>query len=158
MIFPRIRGRSLAGSDIVVPDDLAGEMNVLLLAFQQRHQSTVDRWIDAVVQAGADPSPPHDAEGRAVPGSVPSVVYEIPLLGAKWIPFRGFIDGGMASGIRVPEVLARTVTAYGQIGPVEAALGLRDRHQVVAVVLRGDEVVAMQRGQPGTGPVLDALG
>lgn len=148
MRFPRVHGRSLAGTDVLVPDDLAGETTVLVLAFQQRHQGAVDRWIDAVVAAGAEPSPPHDATGRAVPGRVPVAVYELPLLGAKWTPLRGFIDGGMASGIRVPAVLARTVTVYGQIGPVEKALGLPDRQQVAAVVLRGDEVVALQRGEP----------
>lgn len=158
MRFPPIRGRSLAGTDILIPDDLAGRRNVVLLAFQQRHQGCVDRWIDAVVAAGAQPSPPHDAKGRAVPGRVPVAVYEVPLLGGKWLPFRGFIDGGMTAGIRVPEVLARTITAYGQIGPVEKALGLPDRQQVVAVVLRGDEVLALQRGEPeDPQPVLDAL-
>lgn len=158
MRFPRLRGRSLAGTDLLVPDDLAGRRNVVVLAFQQRHQACVDRWIDAVVAAGAAASPPHDAEGRALPGSIPVAVYEVPMLGAKWTPFRGFIDGGMASGIRMPDVLARTVTVYGQIGAVEQALGLPDRRQVAAVVLDGDEVLVMQRGEPDDPrPVIDGM-
>ena len=58
------------------------------------------------------------------------------MIGARWQPVRQFIDGGMATSIRVPSVLARTVTVYGQIGQVEDALELPDRAQVCAVVER----------------------
>lgn len=147
--FPRVRGRSLAGSELDVPDDLAGETNILLLAFKQHHQRDIDGWIDALGNAGVSTSPPHDERGRALDADVPLVLYEIPMIGARWQPVRGFIDGGMASSIRVPSVLARTVTVYGQIGQVEDALGLPDRAQVYAVVERAGRVLAIERGWPG---------
>lgn len=146
--FPSLRGRSLAGSDLLIPDDLAGRRNVLLLAFWQRHQSTVDEWITALGAAGIATTPPHDEHGRAVSGRVDCVLYELPLLGGKWTPFRRFIDGGMATNIAAPDVLARTVTVYGQIGEVEAALSIPDRAEVVAVVVDGHDVTALQRGRP----------
>ncbi len=148
MRFPTLRGRSLAGSDLVLPDDLAGVTNVLILAFQQRHQRDVDGWIAALEAAGVAGSPPHDESGKALAGQLPAVVYEIPLLGRKWQAVRGFIDGGMASGIRVPAVLSRTVTVYGQIGEVETALSLPDRNQVYAVVERAGDVLALAAGWP----------
>jgi hypothetical protein len=149
VIFPDIDGRSLAGADLAIPSGLAGHTNVLLLAFQQRHQRDIDAWIDALGQRGIATSPPHDAKGRPTGEQVAVVLYEIPMLGAKWQPFRGFIDGGMASGIGVPSVLARTVTAYGQIGPVERSLRLTSRTQVYAVVVRDHQVLALEPGWPG---------
>ena len=58
--LPRVRGRSLAGSELDVPDDLAGQTNILLLAFKQHHQRDIDGWIDALGTAGVTTSPPHD--------------------------------------------------------------------------------------------------
>ena len=101
------------------PDDLAGQTNILLLAFKQHHQRDIDGWIDAPAPRGVTTSPPHDEKGRAIDTTVPLVLYEIPMIGARWQPVRQFIDGGMATSIRVPSVLARTVTVYGQIGEVE---------------------------------------
>ena len=155
--FPTLRGRSLAGSDLVLPGDLAGVSNVLILAFQQRQQRDVDGWIAALEEAGVAGSPPHDESGRAVPGELPAVVYEIPMLGGKWQAFRGFIDGGMASSIRVPAVLSRTVTVYGQIGAVERALDLPERNQVYAVVERAGHVRALAAGWPAdVDPIVSA--
>ncbi len=149
VLFPDIAGRSLAGAALQIPDDLAGQTNVLLLAFQQRQQRDIDGLIDALGQRGIDTSPPHDTQGLPTGERVEVVLYEIPLLGAKWQPFRSFIDGGMASNIGVPAVLARTVTAYGQIGAVERSLNLPSRDQVYAVVVRGRDVLAVQPGWPG---------
>jgi hypothetical protein len=149
VIFPDIDGRSLAGADLAIPSGLAGHTNILLLAFQQRQQRDIDAWIDALGKRDIPTSPPHDATGRPTGDRVPVVLYEIPMLGAKWQPFRGFIDGGMASGIGVPSVLARTVTAYGQIGPVERSLRLTSRAQVYAVVVRDHQVLALEPGWPG---------
>lgn len=149
MRFPRVRGRSLAGSELDVPDGLAGDTNILLLAFQQRHQRDIDGWIDALGNAGITTNPPHDEKGRATAERIPLVLYEVPMLGGRWQPMRGFIDGGMATSIKVPAVLSRTVTVYGQIGEVETALQLPDRRHVYAVVERASDVLAIEQGWPG---------
>ena len=39
--------------------------------------------------------------------------YEVPTIGRIWAPVRNFIDGGMASAIREPVILQRTLTVYG---------------------------------------------
>ncbi len=147
--MPTVKGRSLAGSELAVPGGLAGETNILLLAFHQWHQRDIDAWIAALSDAGIPTSPPHDERGRATSERVPVVLYEIPMLGGKWQPFRGFIDGGMASSIKVPAILARTVTVYGQIGDVERALELPDRRHVYAAVERDAQILAIERGWPG---------
>jgi hypothetical protein len=141
-------GKALDGAEVVVPEECAGDTNVLLLAFQQRQQRDIDQWIAALGEAGVATSP-------LTPG--PVVLYELPLLGARWQPFRQVIDGGMAANIRVPEVLARTVTVYGQTGAIERALDLPTRDRVYAVVERDGEVLHIEPGWPAdVGAVMQA--
>lgn len=149
MRFPELSGRSLAGRNLRIPGDLAGETNVLLLAFRQRQQRDIDHWITALGAVGVATSPPHDEGGLPILGRLAAVLYELPLLGARWLAARAFIDGGMASNIADPAVLARTVTVYGQIGAVERALHLPTRDQVYAVVEREGAVAHISAGWPG---------
>ena len=89
MRFPDLDGVSLLGEAKHLPADLPADPTLVLLAFRQRQQAQVDRWI---ARAGDAP------------------VVEIPCLGRQWRPVRRFIDGGMASSIGDPVVLARTIT------------------------------------------------
>jgi hypothetical protein len=136
MKFPRLHGRSLAGEELEVPDDLPGSDHVLLLAFQQWQQRDIDAWIAARSVLGVES------------------IYEVPMLGGRWQPFRRVIDGGMAANIRDQHVLTHTVTVYGQISAVEGALSLPTRDQVYAVVVRGDEVRHVAPGRPGDAEVV----
>jgi hypothetical protein len=43
--FPRVEGRTLAGSEVELPTELPAPRTLALVAFQQRHQACVDRWI-----------------------------------------------------------------------------------------------------------------
>lgn len=142
--FPRVPGRSLAGSEMLFPEDLAGEVNVLILAFRQHQQADVDDWMARLATAGVPQSPPHSDDGRALAGGVvPLAMYEVPLLGARYAPMRRFIDGGMAVSIRRPDILARTVTVYGQIGPIESGLRLSNRDTVHTVVVERSGAVRL---------------
>jgi hypothetical protein len=47
-----------------------------------------------------------------------------------WAPARPFIDGGMAAAIKVPEVLQRTLTVYGDVQRVAGPLGIADRSTI----------------------------
>ncbi len=115
----------------MIPDDLPGADHVLLLAFQQWQQRDIDAWIAALSDLGVQS------------------IYEVPMLGARWQPFRRVIDGGMSASIRDSDVLQHTITVYGQIGPVENALSLPTRDQVYAVVVRRGEVSHVEAGRPG---------
>ena len=43
--FPRLRARDLEGDDAWLPDAFAGDRNVVIVAFQRRHQALVDSWV-----------------------------------------------------------------------------------------------------------------
>lgn len=55
---------------------------------------------------------------------------------------RRMIDGGMATAIRTPKVLKRTMTVYGDIRRITVPLGIFDRSTItVLLVTREGEVL-----------------
>ena len=74
---------------------------------------------------------------------------EIPVLSTRWKVGRGFIDGGMASNIRIPRVLARTITVYTNVSAFQKVLGIPGSEEVQAcVVTPSGEVLARVPGEP----------
>ena len=143
MEFPRVDGRSLAGSDIALPADLPAPRTLALLAFQQRHQGCVDRWIARAEAAGV-PGSPVD-----MTAADETCVVEIPVLSTRWKLGRGFIDGGMASSIKIPRVLARTITVYTDVSAFQKLLGIPGSEDVQACVVTPEgHVLARVPGEP----------
>lgn len=141
VVFPCIDARNLQGVDVQLPAAFEGEHNVVLIAFQRNHQSLVDSWVPWLEQqAAADPTLRR---------------YEVPNIGRIWAPARRFIDGGMASAIRVPEILQRTLTVYGDVSRLTQPLGIDDR-STIAVVLVDAEGTAGWTGKGGFDPTLAA--
>ena len=136
-------GRSLSGADVALPEDLPAPRTLALLAFQQRHQGCVDRWIARAEAVGVPGSPVDMAPGDE------TCVVEIPILSTRWKVGRGFIDGGMASSIRIPRVLARTITVYTNVSAFQKVLGIPGSEEVQAcVVTPAGEVLARAPGEP----------
>jgi hypothetical protein len=82
------------------------------------------------------------------PGDETCVV-EIPVLSTRWKLGRGFIDGGMASSIQIPRVLARTITVYTNVSAFQKVLGIPGSEDVQAcVVTPAGEVLARVPGEP----------
>jgi hypothetical protein len=80
--FPRLAARNLEGLDVRLPVAFAGERNVVIVAFQRKHQDLVDSWVPWLEEhAVADPG---------------LCFYELPTIGRIWAPVRNMIDGGMA--------------------------------------------------------------
>jgi hypothetical protein len=111
--FPRTEARDLEGRDVVLPDAFDGDRNVVIVAFRREHQGLVDSWIPWLEERAA-----HDPGLR---------FYELPTIARLWAPMRGFIDGGMATAIKDPTVLRRTLTVYGDRTRLTDPLGIGDR-------------------------------
>jgi len=156
MRFPQVQGRSLSGKEIDLPAGLPAERTLALIAFQQRHQGCVDRWIMRAEAAGVPGSPSDMVTGDD------TCVVEIPVLSTRWKLGRGFIDGGMAASIKVPRVLARTITVYTHVSAFQQALGIPGSDDVQACVATPQgEVLTMVAGEPTDAAwdaVADALG
>lgn len=144
MRFPDLEVRSLTGTHWTLPHDLPVPRTLVVCAFKQCHQRLVDEWIEwAVREAGVAPTP------RGLAPGTQTLVIEVPVLGRRYRPARGFIDGGMTAGIRVPDVLARTFTAYTDVRAFCAGAGIETAETVTAFVLEPDGAVLARV----TGPV-----
>jgi hypothetical protein len=130
--FPAVTGRDLAGREYRLPADLPAALTVAILAFRQWQQSQVDAWIAALVAAGV-PGTPRGAHGLA------SVVV------------------GMASSIRDPDILARTITVYGHVDRFCAPLGIVDTGDVSVRVVAPTGAVHWGTTGPVTAPAIDAI-
>ena len=118
--FPQLLARNLEGLEVELPAAFDGHLNVVAIAFRRDHQSLVDSWV-----------PWFDQQAVVHPGLR---FYEVPTIGRVWAPVRNFIDGAMASAIREPVILQRTLTVYGDVSRVTTPLGIEDR-STIAIVL-----------------------
>jgi hypothetical protein len=120
-VFPTVQGRNLERRDLELPADFAGERNVVLVAFRQRQQREVNSWLPALTTM------------RREAGDLG--VYEIPALHRGWTPLRGWIDGGMASGIADRATREATITVYINKAPFKAALRIASESQIQVLLL-----------------------
>jgi hypothetical protein len=125
-------GRALDGTSVLLPDELPAERTVVVVAFRQRQQADVDRWIDLAVSLGVPGSPLESSPPRA------TAVVEVAVLGRRYLPARRFIDGGMAAGIGDPAVLARTITVYTDPAAYRRRCGITTADEVTVMVVDRD--------------------
>ena len=131
--FPTVEARALDGRKLMLPDELDGGRNLLAVAFQRRHQTDVDTWLDEFTSLGEE----HEDLFTG----------EVPTLSRRWAPVRGFIDGGMAAAIPDPQTRASTMTVYGDVSRVSDSLGLPDRVRIAVVLCdREGRVFWLHRG------------
>ena len=122
--FPMLEARSLTGGTYRLPSDFRGTPSAVLVGFEIWQQATMDSWL-----------PTLEALAMRYPGLR---VYELVPIPRFLLPARPTIDGGMAIGIRSREVRARTLTAYVDLPPVLAALGLPDTGQSALFLVEAD--------------------
>jgi hypothetical protein len=134
LVFPQLRARNLEGLGVDLPDGFAGDRNLVAIAFRRHHQSLVDSWV-----------PWFDEHAAVDPGLR---FYEVPTIGRVWAPVRNFIDGGMASAIREPVILRRTLTVYGDVNRVTRPLGIEDQ-STIALILVDESGNVLWRGAGG---------
>lgn len=141
--FPDVEGRALNGATYRLPSDLPAPRTLCVIAFRQMHQACVDRWITWAEEAGIPGSPLDITNGTD------TCVVELPVISTRWRLGRRFIDGGMATSIKVPRVLARTITVYTDVERFQRALQIRDSSDVQAMVINLEgTVLARSNGEP----------
>ena len=115
MPLPGVRFPSLEGHDIdhrryLVPDELEGSFNFLLVAYDRYHQRLVNTWMDRAREL--EQRHPHLR------------VYEIPLIRRlSWFGRRQ-LDYWMSRGISDPLARATTITIYTDVERVNERLNI----------------------------------
>ena len=98
--FPTVRGKSLSGEEMTLPDQFKGRKTIVVIGYVQDTQFDIDRWGIGFFTANL-PLPPV-VEVPTIPGLLPSL-------------FKESIDKGMRSGIP-QESWKDVVTVYGSDG------------------------------------------
>jgi hypothetical protein len=131
--FPEVRGKNLEGTNLRLPQDLEGELNLVFLAFQREQQLMVNTWLPT-----ADLLESLHPELR---------YYELPTISRMNPLARWFINTGMRSGIKDPKSRRKTITLYLDKGPFRKALGLATEDNIyVLLVDRQGKVLWESKG------------
>ncbi len=110
MKFPNVKATSLTNRAYHLPHDLDGELNLVIVAFQQWQQERVDTRIPSLQRLAY--------EHKMLR------VYEMPAMSRFNALYRFMIDNGMRAGIPDKAVRAATLCAYIDIPPFARALQL----------------------------------
>ncbi len=130
--FPSVKARDLEGREVTIPDGLPPTPRVVILAFKRSHTALIESW-EPVLEA---------LESRCRQLSV----WEVPALSRVYLPVRGFIDGGMRSGITDPQARQHTLTAYTDLSALARELGLPSLDTIYVLLLAPDGAIVW-RGQ-----------
>jgi hypothetical protein len=121
MQFPDVTGSNLQREKLNLPQDFQGELNLVLIAFQQGQQTQVDTWIPFA---------------RRLEETHPGVrYYELPTIQRLNVLARTFINEGMRAGIRDPLARDRTITLYVDKSAFREALQLPGEDAVYVLLL-----------------------
>ncbi len=115
--FPSVTGHNINGVRYDLPSAFEGEYNLVLMAFTQDQQFTVNSWLNAL---------------RALEAEQASLrVYELPTLTHQfnWVQ-RRTLDYWMNNGIRDATARHTTITLYTDLRAMQDALGYADMSTV----------------------------
>jgi len=131
--FPRLIAENLNRDEIEIPSQLKGQLNVIIVAFQQWQQNLVDTWIPYLADL-VEIYPELD-------------FYELPTIRKMNFVYRRFIDGGMRAGIRSIETRGRTITLYIDKIPFKEMLEIESEDTIsIFVVDRDGEIFWRNEG------------
>jgi hypothetical protein len=128
--FPEVRGTNLEGRDFSLPGGFEGERNIVFIAFVRGQQAQVDTWLPLA---------------RRLKEEVPGVrAYELPTI--RELPgfIRGWIDGGMASGIADRQARESTITLYLDKEPFRRSLRIETEETITVAVVDREGTVYWQ--------------
>jgi len=127
--FPAITGHSLAGEEVVLPEDVPGKVTLVVVAMERSAQPMVDSWVSPFREAFAG------LDGYAW--------YEVPVID-RTIGFflSGRIDAGMRAGIPISEH-GSVVTVYGNTREIMENLKISDSSIAYAFLLDHEGIVRL---------------
>lgn len=125
--FPAVSGDNLNGDSFDLPGDLAGEYNLMLIAFEREQQPLIETWGRFIQQLQAD----HQTVR----------VYEVPVIPPMNPLTRSLIDGGMRFGIGDEAIRQTTITIYTDVDTFTASLDITDTTTIHALLIDRDGAV-----------------
>ena len=134
MLFPKTSGANLEGRKFNLLVDFEGELNLVLLPFQQWQQTWVNGWLPAAKALMQKHGELH--------------VYELPTLTNMGAIQRWWIDNGMRLGIPDKRTREMTITLYLDKRAFRKALDMPTENTIyVLLVRRNGEIVWRSDGE-----------
>ena len=130
--FPSVQGSNLSRKEYRLPEDIEGDVALMMIAFRQSQQAEVDTWLPIAKNLSLQ--------------FEPFVYYELPTIDRLPRLARRFIDGGMRSGIQDPTARQTTITLYLDKVPFRRALDI-DSEETITVLLIDKEGKVLWRSQ-----------
>ncbi len=129
--MPSIRAQTLNQRELTLPQELPGEVTLVLMAFEREQQVKVDTWIVGLNLK-----------------QNPFAWVETPVIEPKNWLVRAFIDNGMRGGITDTAIREKTITLYTDRAVFLNAMGLGARFNTIyaAVVARDGRVLGLVEG------------
>ena len=121
MQFPKVTGSNLQRKKLALPQDFQGELNLVMIAFQQWQQTQVDTWIPFARQLEETYSGVR--------------YYELPTIQRLNALARTFVNEGMRAGIPNPVARERTITLYLDKDEFRQALQLPHEDNIYVLLL-----------------------
>jgi hypothetical protein len=118
--FPKLIAANLEKQVLSLPEDFAGDRNLLLIAFQREQQKNIDTWLHQMNRF------------QWAPGFR---YFELPTIDKLNPIARWFINNGMRRGIPDANARARTITLYLDKPSFRKALDLPDEKQIYALLV-----------------------
>jgi hypothetical protein len=134
VLFPKVSGANLEGRKFNLPADFEGELNLVLIPFQQWQQAWVNGWLPAA---------------KALMQKHPELrAYELPTLTDMGAIQRWWIDNGMRLGIPDKRTREMTITLYLDKPSFRKALGMPTENTIYALLVRRNgEIVWRGEGE-----------
>jgi hypothetical protein len=133
--FPQVSATSLVGSALNLPADFGSPAALVFVAFAMKQQPDIDAWKPIVDKAR---------------GKYPSLqVWELPTIGSGYKIMRGFIEGGMRSGIKSQAGRESTVTLFLDTRAFAKAIGAARMGEISVLVVAPDgSILGRAEGRP----------
>jgi hypothetical protein len=129
--FPAVNAKTLAGQETTIPDDAAGKVTLVCVAFLRENQAQLDSWLNPFYEKF---------------GSREDIMfYEVPMISGGYKFMKLIIDGGMRGGL--PEFKHKhVVTMYGDVESYMQALNLDARNGYAFLLDREGRIRWQQQG------------
>jgi hypothetical protein len=132
--FPVVSGYNLNRQEFEFPRDFGGDLNLVIIAFQQYHQTIVNTWIPFAQETEA-----------TYPGFI---YYEFPTIYEMPAISRTFINEGMRAGIPNQTARERTITLYLDKEAFKSALDIPNEDNIhIFLVDRDGDILWRTTGE-----------
>lgn len=141
--FPEVLGTNLEGKETLLPDELKGDMNLLVVAFARKQQEKIDTWIKTT-----------ENFHNKYPGFE---FYELPVIKPMNFFMRFNINNGMRYGIDDKEQRIRTITFYINKKSFKKALDIPNEEEIRIFLINKEGKILWRNYGEATADKIESL-